>query len=115
MAKYTVLEDDGKVTQWSPPDILTKLPKIITQFKTFKRELVEKVSKSVRTYVYLVSTFQASTKSCMVGNSAFPVDAQQVYKSTFNTLLKEYYSINANIDRNQGILEHALTKIDFLI
>ena len=115
MARYAVLGDDGKVTERSPPDNLIQLPKIITQFKTFKREPIEKVGKSVRAYVYLVLTFQAPTKSRMVGNSASAVDAQQIYKSTFNTLLNEYYSINADIDRNQGILEHTLSKMDFLI
>ena len=43
------------------------------------------------------------------------MDAQQVFKSTFKALINEDYSITTDIDRYQGILEHALSKADFSI
>ena len=49
----------------------------------------------------------------MVGNSASAVDAQQVFKSTFKVLINEGIGIAIDIERYQGFLEHALSKVDF--
>ena len=43
------------------------------------------------------------------------VDAQQVFKSKFKALINEDYSVSTDIDRYQGVLEHALSKVDFSI
>ena len=43
------------------------------------------------------------------------MDAQQVFKSTFKALIKEDYYIAIDIERYQGVLEHALSKIDFSV
>ena len=43
------------------------------------------------------------------------MDAQQVFKSMFKPLINEDYSISADIDRYQGILEHSLSKVDFSV
>ena len=51
----------------------------------------------------------------MVGNSASAVDAQQVFKSTFKTLINEDCSIGIDIESYQGVLEHALSKVDFSV
>ena len=69
----------------------------------------------MRVYVYLVLTSQVQARSGTVGNSAPAVDAQQVFKSTFKTLINEDYSTGINIDRCQGVLEHALSKVDFSV
>ena len=50
-----------------------------------------------------------------MGNSAPAVDAQQVFKSTFKALINEDYSIAIDIERYQGVLEHALSKVDFSV
>ena len=49
----------------------------------------------------------------MVGNSAPAVDAQQVFKGTFKAFINEDYSIGIDTERYQGVLEHALSKVDF--
>ena len=49
-----------------------------------------------------------------MNNLASKVDAQQVLKSTFNAPINEDYSISVDIGRYQSILEHALSKMDFL-
>ena len=67
---YAVWDDEGKVTQRSPPDNLPQLPRINNQSKALTKEVTEKVSKSVHRYVYLALTFQVLTESCMAGNSA---------------------------------------------
>ena len=50
-----------------------------------------------------------------MGNSVPAVDAQQVLKSTFRALINEDYSIAIDIERYQGMLEHALSKVDFSV
>ena len=69
----------------------------------------------MRVYVYLVLTSQVQARSSIVGNSAPAVDAQQVFKSTFKVLINEDYSIAIDIERYQGVLEHALSKVDFSV
>ena len=65
----------------------------------------------MREYVYLVLTSQVQARSSIVGNSAPAVDAQQVFKSAFKALINE--DITIDIERYQGVLEHALSKVDF--
>ena len=76
---------------------------------------MEKISRSVRAYVYLVLTSQVQARSSIVGNSVPAVDAQQVFESTFKALINEDYSIAIDIERYQGVLEHALSKVDFSV
>ena len=83
--------------------------------KGFTKKGIEKISRSIRAYVYLVLTSQAQARSSIVGNSAPAVDAQQVFKSTFKALINEDYSIAIDIERYQGVLEHALSKVDFSV
>ena len=49
----------------------------------------------------------------VVTNSMSSVDAQKVFKSMFNALLNEDYSISINIDRYQSVLEYAIVKSGF--
>ena len=79
------------------------------------RKGIEKISRSVRAYVYLVLTSQVRARSSIVGISADEVDAQQVFKSTFKALINEDCSIGTDIERYQGVLEHALSKVDFSV
>ena len=50
-----------------------------------------------------------------MGNSAPVVDAQHVFKRTFKPLINEDYSNVIDIARYQGVLEHALSKVDFSV
>ena len=43
------------------------------------------------------------------------MDAQQALKGMFKALINEDYSIGIDIERYQGVLEHALSKVDFLV
>ena len=110
---YGIFCHEGKATERSPPDNLTR--GIITLSKGFTRKGIEKISKSVRAYVNLVLTSQVQARSSIVGNSAPAVDAQKVFKSTFKALINEDCSIGIDIERYQGILEHALSKVDFSV
>ena len=110
---YAVFGHEVKATERSPLDNLTQW--IITQSKGFSRKGIEQISRSVRAYIYLVLTSQAQARSSTVGNSTPEVDAQNVFNSTFKELINEEYSIGIDIERYQGALEHALSKVDFLI
>ena len=102
-----------KATKRSLPDNFTRW--VTTQPKGFTRKAIEKISRSVRAYISLVLISQVQAWSSIVGNSAPALDAQQVFKNTFKLLINEYYSIVIDIERYQGVLEHALSKVDFSI
>ena len=99
-----------KATKRSPPDNPSQW--IIRQSKGFTRKGIEKISRSVRAYVYLVLTSQVQVRSNILGNSNPAVDAQKVFKSMFKALINEDYSISVDIERYQGVLEHTLSKVD---
>ena len=111
--------DDGifghevRATKSFPLDNFTRW--IITQSKGFTRKGIEKISRSVRAYVYLVLTSQVQARSSIVSNSAPAVDAQQVFKETRKALINEDYSIGIDTERYQGMLEQALSKVDFSV
>ena len=79
--------------------------RIITQSKGFTRKSIEKISRSVMAYVYLVLICQVQTRSTIICNSAPAVDAQKLFKSTFKALINEDLSID--IEKYQGVLELA--------
>ena len=110
---YGIFDHEVKITKRSPPDNHTRW--IITQSKGFTRKGTEKISRSVRTYVYLVLTSQNQAGSSLVGYSALAVDARQVFRSTFKALINEEYSFVIDIERYQGVLDHALSKVDFSV
>ena len=74
---YGIFGHKVRATKRSSPYNLTRW--IITQSKGFTRKGIEKISRSVRAFVYLVLTSQVQARSSMVGNSAPAVDAQQVF------------------------------------
>ena len=87
----------------------------MTQSKGFARKGIEKISRSVRAYVYLVLTFQVQARSSMVDSSVPLADAQHVFRSTFKVQINEDYSTTIDIEQYQGVLEHALSKEDFSV
>ena len=93
---YGIFGHEVKATKRSPPDNLTRW--IITQSKGFTRKGIEKISRSVRAYVYLILISQTQARSSIVGNSAPAVEAQQAFKSAFKALINEDdYSIAIDI------------------
>ena len=110
---YAIFGHEVKATERSPPDNLTQW--IITQSKGFTKKDIEKISRSVRGYVYLVLPSQVQARLTIVGNSAPAVNVQQVFKGIFKALINEDYSIDIDIERYQEVLEHALSKVDFSV
>ena len=60
MAAYSVFGDGGKATRRSPTGNLIRL--IISQSKGFMREEINKISNSVRAYIYLILTSQVQVR-----------------------------------------------------
>ena len=110
---YGIFGHEVKAIERSLPDNLTRW--IITQSKGFTRKGIEKISRSVTAYVYLVPTSQVHARSSIVGNSAPAVDAQNVFRSIFKALINEDFSIGIDIERSQGVLEHALSEVGFSV
>ena len=65
---YGIFGHEIKTTKRSLPDNLTQW--IITRSKGFTRKGIEKITRSVRAYAYLVLTSQVQSISSIVGKSA---------------------------------------------
>ena len=97
---YGIFGHEVKAIKRSPPDNFTRW--VMTQSKGLKRKGIEKISRSVREYVYLVLTSQVQARSSMVGNSALAVDAQQVFRSTFKALIEKNILLPLILRGNRG-------------
>ena len=113
MTSYAIFTTGSKATKRSPPDDVGRC--VITRSRGLTRKGIEKISRSVRAYVYLLLISQVQARSGIVGNSASAVDAQEVFKSTFKALIDKDHSISNDIQRYQDVLEHALSKVDFSV
>ena len=71
---YDIFGHEVKARESFPTDNLTRW--IITRSKGFTRKSIEKISRSVRAYIYLVLTSQVQVGSSIVGNSSPAVDSQ---------------------------------------
>ena len=89
---YAVFGHVVKATERSPRDNLTQW--ITTQSKGFTKNSIEKISRAVLVYIYLVVSSQVKARSTIAGNSAPAVDAQKVFKDTFNELIRGALSID---------------------
>ena len=70
---YAIFGHKAKATKRSPPDNLMRW--IINQSRGFTRKGIEKIRRSVRTYVYLVLTSQVQARSSIVDSSQPAVNA----------------------------------------
>ena len=73
------------------------------------------ISKSARAYVYLLLNSQVQARSKIVGKTAKALDAQNIDINSFEEILKSDYSIADDIARYQGVLEHAMSRVDFSV
>ena len=108
---YAIFGHEVKATRKSLSDNLTQW--IMTQSKGFTKNGIEKISRSAMVYVYLVLSSQVKARSTIAGNSAPAVDAQKVFDNTFNDSIRRDLSIDTK--KYQGVLEHALSKVDFSV
>ena len=80
-----------------------------------KSEGLQKLSETVRDYVYLISTSQTSTRGPIVGHEAENLDAQRVFLNTFESIVSRRVDIPEDIQRFQKTLQYASSKVDYVI
>ena len=68
---------------------------------------IQKLSESVRDYIYLILTSQTSTRGPVVGHEARNLDAQRTFLNTFENIVNRRVNIPEDIRRFQKILQYA--------
>ena len=76
---------------------------------------IQKLSESVRDYVYLILTSQTSTRGPIVGHEARNLDAQRTFLNTFENIVNRRVNIPEDIRRFQKTLQYARSKVDYAI
>ena len=76
---------------------------------------IQKLSKSVRDYAYLILTSQTSTRGPIIGHEARNLDAQQIFLNTFENIVNRRVNIPEDIGRFQKTLQYARSKVDYVI
>ena len=76
---------------------------------------LQKLSKSVRDYAYLILTSQTSMRGPIVGHEAQNLDAQRTFLNTFENIVNRRVNIPEDIRRFQKTLQYARSKVDYAI
>ena len=76
---------------------------------------LQKISETVRDYAYLILTSQTSTRGQIIGHEARNLDAQRVFLNTFEDVVARRVSIPEDIQRFQKTLQHARSKVDYVV
>ena len=76
---------------------------------------IQKLSKSVRDYAYLILTSQTSTRGPIVGHEAQNLHVQRTFLNTFENIVNRRVNIPEDIRRFQKTLQYARSKVDYAI
>ena len=76
---------------------------------------LQKLSETVRDYVYLILTSQTSTRGPIVCHEAQNLDAQRVFLNTFENIINRRVDIPEDIQKFQKTLQYARSKVDYVI
>ena len=76
---------------------------------------LQKLSETVRDYVYLILTSQTSMRGPIVGYEARNLDAQRTFLNTFENIVNRRVNIPEDIRRFQKTLQYARSKVDYAI
>ena len=74
-----------------------------------------KISESVRAYIYLILSSQASARSGIVGNAASALTAQSAFLNNFENVVNCRVDIREDIKRYQDTLSYASSKVDYSV
>ena len=74
-----------------------------------------RISESVRAYVYLILSSQASARSGIIGNTASALTAQSAFLNNFENVVDRRVDIREDIKRYQDTLSYASGKVDYSI
>ena len=76
---------------------------------------LQKFSKSVRDYTYLILTSQTSTRGPIVGHEVQNLDAQRTFLNNFENIVNRRADIPEDIQRFQETLQYARSEVDYAI
>ena len=74
-----------------------------------------RISESVRAYVYLVLSLQASAKPHVIGNTASALTVQQGFLNNFENVMNQRVDIQEDIKQYQNTLSYASSKVDYSV
>ena len=74
-----------------------------------------KISESVRAYVYLILSSQASARSGIVGNTTSALTAQSAFLNNFENVVNRRVDTREDIKRYQDTLSYASSKVDYSV
>ena len=74
-----------------------------------------RISESIRAYVYLILTSQASARARIVGTTANALTAQQIYLNNFEEIVSRRVDLQSDIKRFQNTLNYASSKVDYSV
>ena len=95
------------------PDSMTRW--IIEKSVGFTHVGLLRISESVRAYVYLILSSQASARSSIVGNMASSLTSQSAFLNNFENVVNRRVDIREDIKRYQDTLSYASKKVDYSI
>ena len=95
------------------PDSMTQW--IIEKSVGFTDVGLLRISKSIRTYAYLILSSQASARSSIIGNSASSLTAQSAFLNNFENVVNRRVDIQENVKRYQETLSYTSSKVDYSI
>ena len=72
-----------------------------------------RISESVRAYAYLILSSQASVRSCIIGNTAIALTAQQAFLNDLENAVNHRVDIQENIKQYQEALSYASCKVNY--
>ena len=75
---------------------------------------LQKLSETLKDYVYLILTSQTSTRGPIIGHEARNLDAQRVLLNTFENVVSRKVDIPEHIQRFQKTLQYAWSKVDYV-
>ena len=76
---------------------------------------LQKLSKSVRDYGYLILTSQTSTRGPIVGIESRNLDAERTFRNSFKNIVNKRVNIPENIRKFQKTLQYARRNMDYAI
>ena len=74
-----------------------------------------RISESVRAYVYLILSSQASARSSIVGNLASSLTAESAFLNNFENFVNRRVDIQEDIKRYQDALSYTSSKVDYSV
>ena len=87
--------------------------RIIEKSDGLTRVGLQKLSETVKDYVYLILTSQTSMIGPMIGNTAQNFDDQKIFLNTFENIIDRRADIPEDIQRFQNTLQYARSKVDY--